>query len=56
MIIFWMVGVIALSATTIVVLGLASIIFLSSVLLGVALMLRSRWDNIADSDSHHQKY
>lgn len=50
MLIFWIVGVIAFSATTIVVLGLASIIFLSAILLGVALMLRSRWDKIASSD------
>lgn len=46
----------ALSATTIVILGLASIIFLSAVLLGVALMLRSRWDKIGEQDSRNQKY
>lgn len=49
------VAVIALSAATIVILGLGSIVFLSTLLLTIALMFRSRWDKIADTPSRNNK-
>jgi hypothetical protein len=39
--------------STLVVLALGSIIFLSVVVIVSALMLRSRWDKLGDSDPSH---
>lgn len=50
------VTVIALSAASIAILGVGSVIFLSTLLLTVALMLRSRWEKIANPDKPNQKY
>lgn len=49
-------AVIALSATSIAILGLGSIVFLSTLLLTVALMLRSRWEKMANPDEPNHKY
>ena len=56
MITVWSVTVIALSATSVAILGLGSVIFLSTLLLTVALMLRSRWEKMANPDEPNRKY
>lgn len=44
-----------MAAMAIIVFGLASIVFLSAVLLGFALRLRGQWDQMADESERARR-